>query len=71
MLIAWKSFLINCVSLSSAEAELYALSELLKMARHISYVARDLGIDVPAVLPLETVLLLRLASVVPKGLLAR
>ena len=24
------------------------------MARHISYVARDLGIDVPAVLPLET-----------------
>ena len=54
MLIAWKSFLINCVSLSSAEAELYALSELLKMARHISYVARDLGIDVPAVLPLET-----------------
>ena len=54
MLIAWNCFLINCVSLSPTEAELYALSELLKMARQISYVARDLGIDVPVVLPLET-----------------
>ena len=54
MPICWKSTLTSSTQLSSGQAELYGLSELLKWALHISYIARDLQIDDRSCLRLET-----------------
>ena len=54
MIVAWRSFLTTATALSSGEAELYALSELLTLARHMSFCARDLQISFPGVLTLNT-----------------
>lgn len=48
MPVAWKTSWIKALCTSSAEAELYALSEAIKLALHVNYIGEELGIVMPS-----------------------
>ena len=51
-IVGWITKLIPGIMVSSGEAEIYALSEAIRIALHMKYVGEELGIEVPDEVPI-------------------